>query len=205
MRLNALLCSITLASCASSDPTPPPAVARDASAAAPDSASTSADAAPRDGDAAAAADDAAGVDAAAGAADAGAADAGAASLPTTRAELIAFVRSGAYASWSAEPAAHRSTGPHGNVRTFVNAPLYTSLKQGQPSHPNGSIAVKELFTGADRTGWAVDVKGEDGVWIYFEGFEPQLDQFYFRGDGNLCANCHAGGVDRVLVPASNFP
>jgi hypothetical protein len=119
---------------------------------------------------------------------------------------VAFVQSGAYTAWAAEPARHASTGPHGGaVRTFVNDTLYTSLKQGRASHPSGSIAVKELYTGANRTGWAVDIKGDDGVWIYYEGFEPRLDQYYFRGDGNLCANCHAGGVDRVLVPASAFP
>jgi len=205
-----LLCSLLLAACGSDsdevalDATPGPS--RDAGLATADDAAATADAAP--GAADARTDDAGGPLDAGDTPDAAPAqaDAGPASLPTTRAEIVAFVQSGAYTAWAAEPARHASTGPHGGaVRTFVNATLYTSLKQGRASHPSGSIAVKELYTGANRTGWAVDIKGDDGVWIYYEGFEPRLDQYYFRGDGNLCANCHAGGVDRVLVPASAFP
>jgi hypothetical protein len=196
----ALLCSLLLAACGSGSDDVAPSLPRDASVATDD------DAAPSAADAH--------TDDASGPLDGGEthdaspaqADAGPASLPTTRAEIVAFVQSGAYTGWAAEPARHASTGPHGGtVRTFVNATLYTSLKQGQASHPRGSVAVKELYTGANRTGWAVDIKGDDGVWVYYEGFEPRLDQYYFRGDGNLCANCHAGGVDRVLVPASAFP
>lgn len=205
-----LLCSLLLAACGNdSDEGAPDATtgpSRDAGLATADAAAAAADAAPEAADARA--DDAGGPLDSGDTSDAGPAqaDAGPAPLPTTRAEIVAFVQSGAYTTWAAEPARHASTGPHGGtVRTFVNATLYTSLKEGRASHPTGSIAVKELYTGASRTGWAVDVKGDDGVWIYYEGFEPRLDQYYFRGDGNLCANCHAGGVDRVLVPASAFP
>jgi hypothetical protein len=208
----ALLCSLLLAACGSEsdevalDATAGPS--RDAGVVAANDAAALADAAD------ARADDSGGSPDSGGPLDSGdtqdaspaQADAGPAPLPTTRAEIVAFVQSGAYSAWAAEPARHASTGPHGGaVRTFVNDTLYTSLKQGRASHPSGSIAVKELYTGANRTGWAVDIKGDDGVWIYYEGFEPRLDQYYFRGDGNLCANCHAGGVDRVLVPASAFP
>lgn len=204
-----LLCSLLLAACGNdSDEVAPDATAgpsRDAGLATADAAAA-ADAAPEAADARA--DDTGGPLDSGDTPDASPpqADAGPAPLPTTRAEIVAFVQSGAYTAWAAEPARHASTGPHGGaVRTFVNDTLYTSLKQGRASHPSGSIAVKELYTGANRTGWAVDIKGDDGVWIYYEGFEPRLDQYYFRGDGNLCANCHAGGVDRVLVPASAFP
>lgn len=131
---------------------------------------------------------------------------GGVATPATRAGLVALAQSGAYTSWKAEPAAHPTSGPHGgSVRTFVNDLLFTSLKAGNTTHPNGAIAVKELFSGTTRTGWAIDAKGDDGVWVFFEGFEPKLDQYFFRGPGNLCANCHAGGVDTVLTPASAFP
>jgi hypothetical protein len=69
----------------------------------------------------------------------------------------------------------------------------------------GSIAVKELFTRGARTGWAVDAKAADGRWLFFEGFEPALDQFFFRGSGNLCARCHSSGIDFVLTPPEAFP
>ena len=123
-----------------------------------------------------------------------------------REALLAIAQSGEYQSWKAEPEAHRSTGPHGGtVRTFLNDALYESLKSGATDHPPGSIAVKELFTDGKRSGWAVDKKRDDGTWLFFEGFEPQLNQYYFEGTSNLCANCHQSGVDYLLVPASNFP
>lgn len=133
-------------------------------------------------------------------------DSGAAATPATRAGLLSIAQSGAYLSWKAEAAPHQTSGPHGGqVRTFVNDVLYASLKAGNTMHPRGSIAVKELFTNGVRTGWAIDAKDDDGVWTYFEGFEPQLNQYFFRGSGNLCSNCHAGGVDSVLTPASSLP
>lgn len=133
-------------------------------------------------------------------------DAGAPATPATRAGLLSIAQTGAYRSWKAEAAPHQTAGPHGGqVRTFVNDVLYASLKAGNPKHPNGSIAVKELFTNGARTGWAIDAKDDDGVWTYFEGFEPQLNQYFFRGGGNLCSNCHAGGVDFVLTAASALP
>jgi hypothetical protein len=143
----------------------------------------------------------------AGTVDGGKSDAGSRSAtPTTRDGLIALVQSGAHLGWAAEPAAHTSAGPHGGtVRTFVNPALYASLKAGSTTHPNGSIAVKELFTGGAHSGWAIDAKGDDGVWTYLEGFEPALNQYFFRGGGNLCSGCHQAGVDQVLVPAAAFP
>lgn len=131
---------------------------------------------------------------------------GGAGIRATRAGLVSIAQSGAYLSWKAEPMAHQTTGPHGDtVRTFVNEPLSTSLKAGNTTHPVGSIVVKELFSAGTRTGWAVDAKGDDGVWVFFEGFEPQLNQYFFRGTGNLCANCHASGVDFVLTPKAALP
>ncbi|MER2559730.1 MAG: hypothetical protein ABTQ32_03365 [Myxococcaceae bacterium] len=133
-------------------------------------------------------------------------DSGAPATPATRAGLLSIAQSGAYLSWKAEPAPHQTSGPHGGqVRTFVNDVLYASLKAGNTMHPRGAIAVKELFSNGTRTGWAIDAKDDDGVWTYFEGFEPQLNQYFFRGSGNLCSNCHAGGVDSVLTPASSLP
>lgn len=126
--------------------------------------------------------------------------------PATRAGLLSIAQSGAYLSWKAEAAPHQTAGPHGGqVRTFVNDVLYASLKAGNRMHPNGSIAVKELFSNGARNGWAIDAKDDDGVWTFYEGFEPQLNQYFFRGSGNLCSNCHAGGVDFVLTRPDALP
>jgi hypothetical protein len=130
---------------------------------------------------------------------------------TSAAELLAFVQSGEYKSWRAEPAVHASSGPHGgNVRSYVNDVLYASLKAGNTVHPNGSVVVKELYgsTTTTITGHAVDVKEDpSGEWIFYEGFAPSYSNpYYFRGTSNLCGGCHGrGGTDYVLTPASAFP
>jgi hypothetical protein len=136
-----------------------------------------------------------------GAIDAGATDP--TPLPTTREALVVFARERSYASWPSEPEAHASAGPHGGrVRTWVNPTLAASLRAGATTHPAGSVAVKELYgSGTTITGWAIDVKRDDGVWVFWEGFLPQLDQFYFVGVNNLCGRCHQGGVDTVLTRA----
>lgn len=125
----------------------------------------------------------------------------AASMPASElAEKVALVRTGGYLGWPAEPAPHDSAGPHGGqVRTFVNPPLFESLKLASTNHPSGSVVVKELYSGGKVTGWAVDWKGDDGQWRFFEGFEPALDQYFYTGTDNLCANCHRGGLDHVLT------
>ncbi len=130
---------------------------------------------------------------------------------TSPAGLTAFVKSGAYKSWKAEPEVHNSAGPHGGkVRTYVNDVFYASLKAGNTTHPKGSITVKELYGSSTTTvnGHAVDVKDEaTGEWVFYEGFGPSYaSPYYYRGTTNFCAGCHKGaGNDYMLTPASAFP
>lgn len=128
---------------------------------------------------------------------------------TTPVALKAFVKSGAYQQWRAEPSKHPSTGPHGgDVRTFLNDVLYASLKAGNAVHPPGSVVVKELFgAGSSVTGHAVDVKDSNGIWVFYEGFNSSdyENPYYFTGTNNLCANCHAAGDDYVLTSAAALP
>jgi hypothetical protein len=123
------------------------------------------------------------------------------------AEILAWLKAGTYSTWQAEAAAHKSSGPHGTVRTFVNTALANSLAAGNGSHPVGATAVKELHGSSGVTGWAVSVKvaadsaGGKG-WYWYETFstaaaaKPAAD-----GTGvGLCTGCHGGGTDYVLVP-----
>ena len=135
-------------------------------------------------------------------------DAGTA-LDHSSAGLIAFVRAGSYRTWKAEAAIHASTGPHGgNVRTFVNDVMHASLKAGNPTHPPGSIAVKELYGSGTTTltGYAIDAKAPNGTWFFLEAFAPSYSNpYYFEGTSNFCASCHAGGPDYYASPISALP
>jgi hypothetical protein len=114
--------------------------------------------------------------------------------------LLDRARAGEYLTWRREPAPHVSMGPHGGtVRTFVNPTLEAPLLAGERTFPPGSIALKELFSAGKRTGWAIDWKGDDGEWRFFEGFEPTLDQYFYRGTENGCAGCHRPGIDFLLT------
>lgn len=127
------------------------------------------------------------------------------SIDTSEAGLVAFVKEKRYAEWTAEPAAHDTAGPHGDkVRTYFNATVAASLRDGKPLHPKGSVLVKELI-GSDGklTGHALDVKVEDGSgetkWLFFEGFVADDYANNFYGVAHpTCHGCHAGGTDYVL-------
>jgi hypothetical protein len=90
------------------------------------------------------------------------------------------------------------------VRTFLNPAIFASLSAGDPQHPAGAAAVKELyFNGATVRGWAVMVKLQADSdlgrgWYWFESFgsgEP------LEGVGiGVCTGCHSAGRDFVRIP-----
>lgn len=130
-------------------------------------------------------------------------------VPTSSAELFAWLQAGRYRGFSAETAVHPSAGPHGGaVRTFVNGALERSLAAGGAAHPAGSAAVKELYA-ADRstlTGWAVEVKLRDDSdggrgWYWYEVFSTTDGSRPIEGVGNtVCTGCHTQGDDYVRIP-----
>jgi len=127
-------------------------------------------------------------------------------VPTSSAELFAYLQRGAYRGFAHESGVHASAGPHGgSVLTFVNGALERSLAAGNAAHPAGAAAVKEFYA-ADRTtltGWAVEVKvqadsaGGDG-WYWYEVFSTSDGERPIEGLGNpVCTGCHALGSDYV--------
>ncbi len=128
-------------------------------------------------------------------------------VPSEPIALFAFLNTGAYKSFAAEPSAHPSAGPHsGDVRVFLDPILEASLAAGNTEHPKGAASIKELSVeGGEPGGWAVFVKtedssdGGDGFYWYeifntTDGSNPP-----YSGNGiPLCANCHAGGTDYYL-------
>jgi hypothetical protein len=84
--------------------------------------------------------------------------------PPGGAALEAWLKVGHYRSWRAESAPHDSQGPHfGKVRAYLNPALYESMQSAANRHPQGAVAVKELYGTGDKVlGWSVAVKTADG-------------------------------------------
>ncbi|NTX63380.1 hypothetical protein HUA74_22255 [Myxococcus sp. CA051A] len=129
-------------------------------------------------------------------------------LDTSEAGITAFVRQGLYREWLAEPAPRKSVNSHGDkVRVFFNPMLAQSMEAGNPTHPVGSITVKELFESDGKTvrGYALDVKVSEGsgknTWVFYEGFGPDYDDNYYGRGHDTCHGCHAAnGTDYVATP-----
>ena len=125
-------------------------------------------------------------------------------IPTTTAEVEAFLAGGSYTSFTAESAPHDSAGPHfGNVRVFVNDLLFDSLEAGGGNHPVCSAAIKELYgSGATVRGHSLSVKVSDGAggdsWYWYELYDGST--FADSVGASLCTGCHGGGDDFVLSP-----
>ncbi len=125
-------------------------------------------------------------------------------IPTNSAQLLPWLMASYYTDWSAESDVHASSGPHGDVRTFINPELEMSLQAAAGEHPVGSAAVKELYSSGTLIGWAVMVKtqaqsaGGDG-WYWYEKLGNSVE-----ADGNgvgLCTGCHsAGSIDLFRSP-----
>ncbi len=130
--------------------------------------------------------------------------------PLGGAELLAWLEEGRYLDWHAEPAAHPSLGPHfGDVRTFINQALFSSLNALPPLGANlqGSAAVKELFgsTGSDVRGWSVSIKvdqdSQDGRgWYWYERFGSSV--FADRMGATGCTGCH--GRDSEVATSRDY-
>jgi len=128
-------------------------------------------------------------------------------VPQVAAELFAYLQAGEYKKFAHETGVHPSNGPHGSVQTYLNPILEESLKAGNEVHPVNAAAVKELYnTGGTLIGWAVSVKtaaaSDDGNgWYWYENFSTTQNRPIADGKGvGLCAGCHSGGLDFVLVP-----
>ncbi len=126
-------------------------------------------------------------------------------VPAQEAPLFDYLVEGNYEDFEAETEVHGSTGPHGQVRTFVDPLLAGSLADGATEHPVGAAAVKELHDAEGLRGWAVSVKVEEGTdadtWYWYEVFSTEDNSPVVSDRGaSLCAGCHGGGTDYVLTP-----
>ena len=128
-------------------------------------------------------------------------------VEVSHAGLRAFVKSRAYAGWTAEPAVRNAIlgSPHGKVRVFFNKTSHDGLKASALPLPVGSMIVKEAYD-ADGTilgGYAAMLKTGEASWTWWEAFGNLDSPAAFAVDTPGCKGCHsgAGNKDQVLTPA----
>ncbi len=133
-------------------------------------------------------------------------------MPLDRVALHTWLNGGDYAKWPAKEAStHPGRGPHTTpnspVRVFYNATLADSLQAGNVEHPQGSVAVKEMFGDEGKLGgWAVMAKtsaqSESGKnWFWYE-VTSTTDAGALPAAGNGipgCIGCHAVGSSDLIL------
>jgi hypothetical protein len=107
--------------------------------------------------------------------------------PTGASAIVPWLEAGLYKGWKCEPAPHPAAAgsAHSANRICSNAKL---SGHGDGPYPVGAANVKELYTGANITGYAVMIKGPSS-WYYYERLGASV-----VADGNdvpLCQGCHA--------------
>ncbi len=111
-----------------------------------------------------------------------------------------------YKSWARAPGFETrkpSSASHGDhVDIFINDVLVEALASGEKltAWPEGSIIVKDGFTGESPRLVAIMEKRDDG-WFWAE-YEPD-GEVDFSGTPGVCTRCHDAGAD--YVRAFGFP
>lgn len=123
--------------------------------------------------------------------------------------IVALISDDDYQSWRCELEPRPSivgSGHHDKARVCFNPTLEISLQADNNSHPQGSIAVKELYDSGDvLLGHAVMVKDMPGndeqSWIWYEALAPDYDEPWAYGRAaSGCFVCHSGGQDFIHTP-----
>jgi hypothetical protein len=111
-----------------------------------------------------------------------------------------------YQSWARAPGYPTrtpSTAAHGNmVDIYINDVMVEALASGEKlsSWPEGSMIIKDGFTGDTQNLVAVMEKREDGwFWVEYE----ETGHVDFSGKPGVCTRCHDEGAD--YVRAFGFP
>ncbi|HEX2878710.1 MAG TPA: cytochrome P460 family protein [Polyangiaceae bacterium] len=121
-------------------------------------------------------------------------------------ELLARVRSDDYRTWDRAPGwqERRPSGaPHSDaVDIYVNDRVaeVLALMEATDLWPEGSIIVKDGFSGSDLEIVAIMEKRADG-WFWAE-YDDDGDPDY-SGQPRICIECHEGGSD--FVQAFDLP
>lgn len=114
-------------------------------------------------------------------------------------DISAWLAKGDYkkGNWKCEADAHasRSPSPHAQNRICSNAKLSA---HGAGEYPVGAANVKELYSGAEIIGYAIELKTKAGAgdaWYWYE--KTKADGVIANGTGasgtpkNVCVGCHS--------------
>lgn len=102
-----------------------------------------------------------------------------------------------------------SPSPHGSFKLRFNAIAYAALDTSGrlpvgATFPNGSLIVKEIFTGTDITLLAIMKKDPSSDyasngWMWAEIKPDREVSFSLREKGDACVSCHNGSPNRDLT------
>lgn len=113
--------------------------------------------------------------------------------PADEAKIRAWLAARVYLDWTCQPAPHAPVGnsPHGANRICQND-LVTDALGGSGNFPEGATLVKELYSGDEVTGLAVEVRANEGpgedAWFFYEILG---DNEVANGIGESpCVGCH---------------
>ena len=130
------------------------------------------------------------------------------SVPTDPDAIRTWLQAFDYRAWPPQTDI-RATGEHGGERLYFNPTLVASLRAGNPVHPPGSAAVRELYAGDLRTlkGFALMHKtgpsgptGEGWYWYEIFGTGPDAEPTVAAPAAPGCVGCHAHADDFVHSP-----
>jgi hypothetical protein len=130
------------------------------------------------------------------------------SVPSDPDAIRSWLQAFVYRQWTPQTDI-RATGEHGGERLYFNAALTASMRAGNPAHPPGSAAVRELYAGDLRTlkGFALMHKtgpsgpsGEGWYWYEIFGTGPDAEPTVAAPAAPGCVGCHAHADDFVHSP-----
>ncbi|QQR91902.1 MAG: hypothetical protein IPJ88_09500 [Myxococcales bacterium] len=125
--------------------------------------------------------------------------------PQDSESIKSFLVDESYSDFICEPAPReaRVGSAHGRARVCINSILRDSLQAANDTHPEGSIAIKELYSNTDELeGHAMVIKtsagDSDDSWTWYEALAPDYSNPSYGVGLSSCAICHSGATDHIF-------
>jgi hypothetical protein len=120
--------------------------------------------------------------------------------PQGAVELWDKIHAEKYQTWKRAPGYETrkpTNAPHSDeVDIFVNATMDQALTQFAETYPEGSLIVKDGYSGSDHSLVAAMEK-RAGTWYWAEWDSDSGGQATYSGAPAICTDCHSSGRDFV--------